>query len=606
MKESYNEGVASHIGPESCLDDPRGRGEALTGESTGGLLSSEITEFRSSTSWTDREDNTGMDVESQVHDGTGGVAEPSMCGRLLHGNRETSGRSRDGSNPTIAGNPEKAESRTAGGNAPEESDSTEVPKKPANKASAAAELAEERVLTKRNTQGKAASGTQIRRDASSRLERVRQRAGADKDCRFDNLFTLLTPDHLRLSFYGLNRQAKPGVDGVTWFDYETELEANIADLHDRLHKGKYRARPVAREYIEKDNGELRPLGITAVEDKLVQQAVVRILNEVYEQDFRNFSYGYRPGRSQHDALDALHAGITKKKVNWILDADLQAFFDTIKHDQLLELLQIRMTDKRMLRLVRKWLKTGWIENGQRHVQTVGTPQGSVISPLLANVFLHYALDEWVTWYRHHHCRGDVIITRYADDFVIGFQHKGEADAMLSAVRSRLADFGLRLHPAKTRLIEFGRFAKSNRCERGQTKPETFDFLGFTHSCASNRKGWFSLRRTTSRKRFRRKVQEVKKKLREMRHAPMRDVGKWLNSVIVGHQNYFAVPGNMDRVKEFYTQVVTLWLKQIRRRSQKGRDKWTWERFTRWKDWLITRVRCAHPLPNDRFDAKYSR
>jgi group II intron reverse transcriptase/maturase len=327
---------------------------------------------------------------------------------------------------------------------------------------------------------------------------------------------------------------------------------------------------------------------------------------VYEPCFAGFSYGFRPGRSQHDALDALYMAISTRKVSWILDADLKAFFDKISHKRLGQLLQVRIADKRLLRLIRKWLKTGWMEDGQHHRQEVGTPQGAVISPFLANVFLHYALDDWVHKYRARYCRGEVYIVRYADDVVLGFQYQGEARRFLAALEERLGHFGQTLHPTKTRLIEFGRFAASNRKERGLGKPETFDFLGFTHQCSTARNGKFTLRRTTSGKRFARTLRRVKEALRKYLHAPLKQVGTWLNQVIQGHQNYFAVPGNMDRVKEFYTQTVTYWLACIRRRSQKAKQKWTWARFTRLKDWLISRARCVHPFPPDRFDVIYSR
>ena len=489
---------------------------------------------------------------------------------------------------------------------PWKSDSNIVPKKPANKEfENSAEQVEGRTLTKGNTICTAAVRTQGRVAASTSLYGVRRKAHQDKKVRFDNLFHHITPDLLTVSFFELKRNAAPGVDEITWHMYKEDLANRIIYLHDRLHAGSYRASPVKRTYINKTDGRKRPLGITALEDKIVQQAVAIILNQIYETDFMGFSYGFREKRSQHNALDALYMGISRCKINYILDADVSAFFDKINHDWLLKFIKHRVADKRILRLIRKWLKVGIVEDGKRIAQEVGTPQGSVISPVLANVYLHYAQDLWANQWRGRHAKGDVIIVRYADDTVVGFQYKNDAENFLKDLTSRMGKFGLDLHPDKTRLIEFGRFAESNRQRKGQGKPETFDFLGFTHSCSKTRRGAFTIRRKTIKKRFVRKLKEVKVELKERMHDNVKETGKWLNSVIRGFQNYYAVPGNMDLVKSFYDQTTKAWLHTLRRRSHKGQN-FTWERFEKLIRWLIPRVRIVHPFPNQRFQRYYPR
>lgn len=489
----------------------------------------------------------------------------------------------------------------------EESDGVILPEKSANKRMAIpAESMEVSTPTKRNPEKEAAHRTQKRESASNGLDRVRQRAEADKSIRFNNLYSFLKVDLLRESFYELKRKAAPGLDGVTWHKYERKLEGRLPELERELQVGSYRATPAKRGYITKDDGRQRPLGIQAVEDKVVQQACVTILNAVYEPIFSGISYGSRPGRSQHDALDALHEGIVRRKVNWILDCDIEGFFDNLSHVHLLSFLEERVADKRMLRLIRKWLRVGWVEDGKRHAGTVGTPQGSVISPLLANIFLNTVMDKWASKWRRAEAKGEVIIVRYVDDAVFGFQYESEGRAFLEALRERVEAYGLKLHPTKTRLIEFGRFAKSNRRERGQGKPETFDFLGFTHICGTKRNGRFSVKRKTIRKRLCRKLKEVKDELIKRMHRPLKETGKWLASVIRGFTNYHAVPGNMKAPREFYTQVGRLWLWIIRRRSQKARCRWTWKRFNNLQQQWMPRPRLVHPYPGIRFDAKYSR
>ena len=607
MKESYDEGVASRVGPESCLDDPRGRGEALTGENTGGLLSSEITLFRVPTLWCEREGNTGGRVGTRVADRPGGAIEPGMCGHSLRENRETSGRILHGLEATMPDTTGKANNHTSEVSSPEESDANIVPEKMANKGRRSpAESLKGRAAAERNSEHEAAGRVQDRVAASIGLDRVRQRAEADRTNRFCNLFHFLKADLLRRSFYQLNRQAAPGLDGITWYEYERQLDARLPELERELHAGSYRATPAKRLYITKDDGRQRPLGLQSVEDKVVQQACVNILSEVFEPNFCGYSYGSRPGRSQHDALDALHEGIMRRKVNWILDCDIAGFFDNLDHELLLSFVAERVTDKRMLRLLRKWLRVGWVEDGRRHPGTIGTPQGSVISPLLANIFLSAVLDKWFSQWRQTTAKGDAIIVRYVDDVVFGFQYETEAGAFLDALRTRLAEHKLTLHPKKTRLIEFGRFAAVDRKNRGQGKPETFDFLGFTHICGTTRRGRFCIRRKTIRKRLRRKLKEIKAELIKRMHEPLTTTGQWLASVVRGFTQYHAVPGNLEAPREFYTQISRLWLWVIRRRSQKARQRWTWERFYRLQRRWLPRPRLIHPYPNVRFDAKHSR
>jgi group II intron reverse transcriptase/maturase len=435
---------------------------------------------------------------------------------------------------------------------------------------------------------------------------VRQKAEADKTFRFNNLFHFLQVELLRESFYQLKRQAAAGLDGVTWHEYERKLEARLPELERELHIGSYRATPAKRGYLAKEDGRQRPLGIQAVEDKVVQQACVTILNAVFEPKFSGYSYGSRPGRSQHDALDALHEGVVRRKINWILDGDVEGFFDNLSHVRLLGFIEERVTDKRMLRLIRKWLRVGWMEDGKRHAGTQGTPQGSVISSLLANIFLNAVMDRWASAWRRAKAKGDVIIVRYVDDAVFGFQYEAEGRSFLEALREQVEANELKLHPTKTRLIEFGRYATSNRRERKLGKPETFDFLGFTHICAVNRRGRFCILRKTIRKRLRRKLKEVKMELVRRMHDSLESVAAWLASVVRGFTNYYAVPGNMKAPREFYTQISRMWLWAIRRRSQKAKSHWTWERFQRLLSQWLPRPRLVHPFPSVRFDAMHSR
>jgi group II intron reverse transcriptase/maturase len=480
-----------------------------------------------------------------------------------------------------------------------ESDGSIIPQKQANKADvSAAEPVEGRGPTKGNDLP-AGHVPDTEPDTRGRgLQGVREAAKRDKKMRFTALLHHVTVDRLRVSYFELKRSAAPGIDGVTWQEYGDGLEERLADLHGRVHRGAYRAQPSKRAWIPKADGRQRPLGIAALEDKIVQQAIKTVLESVYEEDFLGFSYGFRPGRSCHDALDALWVGLRRRKVSWVLDADVRGFFDNLSHEWMIRFLEHRIADRRILRLLRKWLQAGVSEDGQWSETTVGTPQGAVISPLLANVFLHYVLDLWVQQWRSRHAHGDVIFVRYADDFVLGFQHRDDADRFLQEMRERLAKFGLELHPDKTRLIEFGRFAASRRAERGVGKPETFDFLGFTHCCGQTRQGAFTIKRVSVAKRMRAKLQTIKEQLKRAMHRPVAEVGQWLRCVVQGWFNYHAVPGNRHCLDQFRTQVARLWRHALRRRSQKS-GRWTWNRMTRLIDRWLPRPQTLHLFPNQR-------
>ena len=408
----------------------------------------------------------------------------------------------------------------------------------------------------------------------------------------------ITEDLLRTAYITLNRSAAAGVDDVTWREYGKKLQEHLPALHERVQSGKYRAMPSKRIWIPKPDGRKRPIGIAVLEDKIVQQAVAMVLNQIFEVDFLGFSYGFRPKRNPHNALDAVWVGIEKRKVNWVLDADIKGFFDAISHEWLLKFLEHRIADQRLLRLCRKWLRAGVSEAGQWSKTDVGTPQGAVISPVLANLYLHHVLDLWTDAWRKT-ARGDVIIVRYADDFVMGFQYRNEADLFLQQLQERMAKFGLELHQEKTRLIEFGRFAAANRSKRGEGKPETFDFLGFTHICAKTKRGnRFTIRRKTIAKRLRAKVKKMKEGIRLRMHDPIPEQGQWLRAVVLGHLNYYAVPGNKQSTDAFRTAAMREWLHALRRRSQKARSL-TWKRFQRLvRTWLPT-SRVRHPYPTQR-------
>ena len=444
------------------------------------------------------------------------------------------------------------------------------------------------------------------KDLLNGLERVREAARKDSQIRFTSLFHHLTVELLSESYGKLNPKAAPGVDEVTWAEYGNGLESRITDLHNRLHNGRYRAKPSKRTYIPKDNGKQRPIGIAALEDKIVQYAVVQVLIQIYEEVFLGFSYGFRPKRSVHNALDAIWVGITRKKVNWILDADIRNFFGELDHKWMLKFLEHRIGDPRLLRLIKKWLRAGVSEEGEWSKTVVGTPQGAVVSPMIANIYLHYVLDLWVQQWRKKYAKGEVIIVRYADDFVIGFQYQQDAERLREELEERMQQFGLEMNSEKTRLIEFGRFAIDNRARRGEGKPETFDFLGFTHICAKTLKnGCFTVKRKSISKRLRRKVKEVRGKLKRMRHAPVPDQGKWLRSVVQGFFNHHAVPGNRSALAAFRTLLVRSWFQSLRRRSQKAR-RLNWERMQRIINKWLPQPRIVHPYPTQRLCVTHPR
>jgi group II intron reverse transcriptase/maturase len=467
-----------------------------------------------------------------------------------------------------------------------------------------AERVEGRRPAKGNTLQTTTPRTQSRTGVSRGLQGVREAARRNRRARFTALLHHVTPELLHRSFYALKRQAAPGVDRMTWAEYEEGLADRLSNLHERVHRGSYRATPSRRVYITKADGGQRPLGVASLEDKIVQQAVVTVLNSVYEIDFLGFSYGFRPQRGSHNALDALWVGLMTRKVNWVLDVDIRGFFDTIDHGWLRRFLEHRIADRRVLRLVHKWLRAGFLEDGRVETSKVGTPQGAVASPLLANVYLHYVFDLWVQQWRRHTARGEVIVVRYADDIVLGFQHRQDAIDCLEALHRRMNAFGLALHPGKTRLLEFGRFAASHRKARGEGRPETFDFLGFTHSCGQTRSGKFMVCRRTQSRRLAAKLKDLKAALARRRHLPIPAQGAWLRAVVRGYCNYHAVPGNIHRIAAFCREAGRLWHRSLKRRSQ--RHRLPWRRFApivrRW----LPPARILHPYPNVRFDATHPR
>jgi len=487
----------------------------------------------------------------------------------------------------------------------EKSDSAILAMKPANKAGqTAAEWVERRVEAEGNRVEPRTRRTPSRESVPQGLDRVRQAAKARKKERFTALLHHVSVELLKDAYSWLKRNAAPGVDGVTWQDYAQDLEANIVDLHARIHRGAYRALPSRRKYIAKPDGRQRPLGVAALEDKIAQRALVEVLNAIYEEDFLGFSYGFRPGRGQHDALDALATAITRTKVNWILDADVCSFFDSVSHDWLVRFVEHRVGDQRVIRLLRKWLKAGVMEDGAITPTEAGTPQGAVASPMLANIYLHYVFDLWAERWRQHHAHGSVIFVRYADDIVCGFEHEADAWRFHAALQQRMEKFALSLHPDKTRLIEFGRFAATNRARHGLGKPETFNFLGLTHICGRSRKGLFQLKRKTRRDRMRAKLRAIKEELRRRMHEPIPQQGQWLCQVVRGYFAYHAVPTNVASLSAFRHHVEDLWRRALKRRSQK--DCTTWSRIADLAAAFLPVPRVLHPWPDARFAVTHPR
>jgi RNA-directed DNA polymerase len=490
-------------------------------------------------------------------------------------------------------------------NGPQKSDCCVVAMSSANEIDGAIEESEERRRQAEGNTGDAHTRrTQSRVSVSQGLDRVRERAKTQRKERFTSLLHLIDPERLTAAYLALKRDATPGVDGVSWEQYGQDLESKLRDLHGRIHRGAYRALPSKRHYIPKPDGQLRSLGIAAVEDKVVQRAVVEVLNAIYEEDFLGFSYGFRPGRSQHDALDSLAAGITRTKVNWIVDADIQSFFDSVSHEWLMRFVEHRVGDPRLLRLIAKWLKAGVMEAGALTINERGTPQGATVSPLLANVYLHYVFDLWAERWRRGQARGSMIVVRYADDIVCGFEHEADARRFMAELKERFKQFDLTLHEQKTRLLQFGRFAAQNRAERGLGKPETFNFSGFTHICGRARSGAFQLKRKTRRERMRAKLKGIKEGLRRQMHDSLASQGQWLQRVYRGYCAYHAVPTNLAQLRTFRHHIAVCWWRLLRRRSQKDRIRW--ETITRAVDRWLPSPRVLHPWPDRRFLVKHPR
>ncbi len=488
---------------------------------------------------------------------------------------------------------------------PEESDSVIVAVKPTNKAEqSVAEPVEPRTETKGNADQQSTRRAQDRASVSQALERVRQAARQRKKERFTSLLHHVDPAMLRTAFYAMKRDAAPGVDGMTWETYEQDLDRRIETLHARVQAGTYRALPSRRSYIPKEDGSKRPLAVAALEDKIVQRAVAAVLSAIHEEDFLGFSYGFRPNRSQHDALDAVIVGISSKKVNYILDADIRSFFTEVSQQWVVRFLEHRIGDKRIIRLVQKWLRSGILEDGIVTIEEKGTGQGSVISPLLSNIYLHYVFDLWAERWRRREATGDMIMVRYADDTVVGFQHESDARRFRDAMRDRLREFSLSLHPEKTRLIEFGRFAAQNCKRRGRSKPETFKFLGFVLICDKSRRGDFRIRRKSRRDRMCAKLREIKEGLRHRMHRPIPETGKWLAQIVAGYFAYHAVPTNSPALSAFRYHVLVLWHRQLCRRSQRARVLWT--RMTKLADEFLPPPRVRHPWPSVRFAVRHPR
>ncbi len=481
------------------------------------------------------------------------------------------------------------------------SDGPITPGKPPNKdrgAPRSAEGVEDRGPAKGNSGGQTNHRAQDRARLKRALDRIRQVAQRDKEVRFTTLWHhVYDVDRLREAYFGLKRKAAAGIDGRTWAAYGQDLEGRLADLSARLKRGAYRAKPVRRIYVKKPDGRQRPIGVLTTEDKIVQSATAEVLNAVYEADFVGFSYGFRRGRSQHNALDAIAVAIKREKVGWVLDADIRGFFDAISRESLMKFVEHRIADQRVLRHIKKWLHAGVLEDGEWRCEEEGTPQGGSISPLLANIYLHYVLDLWVQSWRQRQANGRVVVVRYADDFIVGFQHHHEARRFLSELRERLAKFGLELHSDKTRLLEFGRYAAIDRERRGARKPETFDFLGFTHYCGQTRRGQFQVKRRTMRKRVVRKLAELKVELRRRLHSAVPEVGKWLGSVLKGHHRYYGVPDNYASLARFQRAAIKLWYRSLCRRSQ--RSTVTWQRMPRLEERWLPAPRIYHPYPEQR-------
>jgi RNA-directed DNA polymerase len=496
----------------------------------------------------------------------------------------------------------EASRRTTAGDGGGKSDRSVVPEKLPNKTAGEpveAEAVEGRVRAKGNgLQVRMSRRSRRRYDVETALQGIRRTAAGRPGARFDTLMHhIYQVERLEAAYMACKRNAAAGVDGQTWASYGIGLQAKLLDLSDRLARGGYRPQPVKRVYIDKTDGSKRPLGVPALEDKIVQRATVEVLNAIYERDFLGNSYGFRPGKSAHDALDAVVMGVEVKRVNWILDADIAKFFDTIEHDWLIKFVEHRVADARVVRLIKRWLHAGVLEEGQVWQSELGTVQGGSISPLLANIYLHYTLDLWARSWRQRRAKGDMVIVRYADDWVAGFEQRMDAERFQCEVAERLQKFGLKLHENKTRLIEFGRFARQNRSRRGQGKPETFDFLGFTHCCDQTRRGRFLVLRLSSGKKLRAKLHAVQEELWKRMHRPIEEQGRYLRAVVGGHMRYYGVPRNAARLKMFRYRITQIWHRTLCRRSQVRPVRWP--RMAKLAEHWLPPIRICHPYPNQR-------
>ena len=506
----------------------------------------------------------------------------------------------DGASPSMVDGrqPREGDEPQAAERAVEESDAVVVPEKLTKTRVTPVESAEGRAAAKGKSAVRNASPAQDGQDALTFLQRIGERAKQKPKEKWTNLLSHIRVPLLKEAYQRLRRNAAPGVDEVTWAEYGERLDERLLDLQDRIHRGSYHPQPVRRVLIPKGDGQTRPLGLVALEDKLAQQATRMLLEPIFEAEIIGFSYGFRPKRSAHDALDALAEAIARK-VNWVLDADIRAFFDTIDHGHLQRFIELRIGDSRMVRLLMKWVKAGVLEDGKLHAAQEGTSQGAIISPLLANLYLHYVFDLWICQWRKQQAQGEVYVVRYADDLVVGFQKERDARALHSALAERLAKFGLELHPDKTRVIEFGRFAREDRERRGLSKPETFEFLGFVHLCGISREGKFQLKRRTSRKKRRAKLARLKEESRRRRHHRVAEQYAWLSQVLEGHYRYYGVPTNYRALAQFRRRVAWMWHRSLQRRSQRGR--WTHERWNAFEQrFLLPLPRIHHPWPAQRF------
>jgi RNA-directed DNA polymerase len=600
MKESYREGIASHSGPEPCEGGREAALEALDRGICGLGIELRNRVNQDAHDVGPSEGNTEAGDKREHVDGPAESKTPCTQRNFMCENRETPLLPAGSS----AGRKENAMSDKSLTHGSGESYCGVVPARQPNKGEETpAEAVEERPQAKENTPEPNPRRTPSRESGPNGLGRVREAAKQDQKLRFTALLHHVSIDLLRESYYSLKRKAAPGVDGMTWQEYGQDVEERLVDLHGRIHRGAYRAQASLRAWIPKGDGRQRPLGIAALEDKIVQYAVGTVLNQIWEEDFLGFSYGFRPGRSQQDALDALWVGIVRNKVNLILDLDIRTFFDKLQHNWLIKFVEHRIGDVRVTRLIQKWLKAGVIEDGRWFETEEGSPQGSVISPVLANLYLHHVLDVWVAAWRKKVARGEIIIVRYADDAVLGFQEREDAERFLKELRERLRKFGLELHPDKTRLIEFGRYAAERRKKRREGKPETFNFLGFTHICGTNHKtGRFTVHRKTIGKRMAAKLKDIGAKLRVRMHDSISGTVQWLQQVVRGYFQYHAIPGNWARLETFRDEVQRYWFRALRRRSQ--RHRLTWEHFRECLGCLLPPVQILQPYPDARFYAKH--